>query len=238
MAKGKLSSGFSGSTTRSASELDREVETRMKKRLDVFTDDFSPPGSFESSKGGDNRKPGFTATPHDDYSQAEDNSRNHDPKLRPMKAGQVGQDGADISQDEMDAIDANEHAFNSPIKKPSSQFPGAKMSKKLMDSPEEFTKHVEAKMDKDEHDKAKVEDAPKADKPESEQHEFDDRVEAKMKKLAEKDAHGEKVETIKKPNGKFVYRINGDASTSAEYDSEAEAMKAAKNDIAVSKKLK
>lgn len=37
-----MSNGFANSTTRGMGKFEREVESRMK-RLDVFTDDFSPP---------------------------------------------------------------------------------------------------------------------------------------------------------------------------------------------------
>lgn len=81
----RLSTGFGGASTKGFDSIDREVESRMKRaRMDVFTDDFTPPGSFDAFNGGDYSKPGFIADPHSDYSSDDDNSQNHNPNLKPM----------------------------------------------------------------------------------------------------------------------------------------------------------
>jgi hypothetical protein len=108
----KLSSGFAGSTTREMGDFSREVETRMGKRLDTFTDDFSPPGTAGIVSGQDVRKPGQ----EDGYAKPHDDSRpvaSRDFTLAAQK-----------EQDAMNTLDRIEHLFNARVKKMDDQFPG------------------------------------------------------------------------------------------------------------------
>lgn len=75
----KLSDGFAGTGTKQSGGVEKEVESRLKK-LDVFTDEFSPPGTGESG-------PGFIArkldepfeTKHDDIASSEPNNKPYSP---------------------------------------------------------------------------------------------------------------------------------------------------------------
>lgn len=117
-----MSTGFSGSDTRGLSQLEREIEYRLgrMKHMDVFTDDFSPPGSRESVPGSNPSKPGFVADAHTDQSTADDNSRNHS-DLKPMAAA-----GNAREQGELDNIDYIESKHTVGIKTERDQFPGSK----------------------------------------------------------------------------------------------------------------
>jgi hypothetical protein len=91
-----MSSGFAGSTTRGLSELDRAVETRMK-RLDVFTDDFSPPGTSDAVPGVNYEK---RAAPYGD--KHDDSTEKYFNDGRQKRMGGVG----DASEQEpMDKLD-------------------------------------------------------------------------------------------------------------------------------------
>jgi hypothetical protein len=123
----KLSQGFSSSATRGMSELDKEVETRMK-HLDVFTDDFSPPGSGESFPGADfDKRDAPYGKPHDDFAPEADPSfwkkGSEGPWARqlPQKMAAAG-DARD--QQPMDDLDEVEYRFEAPVKKVEDQFPG------------------------------------------------------------------------------------------------------------------
>lgn len=51
-----MSDGFAGANTKSVTSFQREVEARMKS-LDIFKDDFSPPGTGELGPGENPNKP-------------------------------------------------------------------------------------------------------------------------------------------------------------------------------------
>jgi hypothetical protein len=113
-----MSSSFTSSSTRGLSNFEREIE----KRLDVFTDDFSPPGSREGVPGLDFRKPGGGyQKPHEDTDQENDQSRNHSPQYRPMAAAGLPQD-----QEPLDDIDDAARHYEDHVKKYGEQFPGAR----------------------------------------------------------------------------------------------------------------
>ena len=102
MDRKKLSTGFAGVTTKS---------------LDVFTDDFSPPGSGESFKGGDFQKSNLPfGSKHADTSSKDSTS-----------ALAVGNPKV---QEKMDTMDEIENRYQSRIKPPKDQFPGARLDKK------------------------------------------------------------------------------------------------------------
>lgn len=102
----KLSTGFANGSTKQFKGVDREVESRLK-RLDVFTDDFAPPGVSEKFPGGDFSK---RNAPYED--RHSDNKKLHNP-------------GSVKEQQVLDDLDAREQAFNAPIKNPYDSFPGA-----------------------------------------------------------------------------------------------------------------
>lgn len=136
MGTKRLSSGFAGSTTRSLNltDLEKEIEYRLSgdlKHLDVFTDDFSPPGATEQVRGADFRKQPQGNKPHDDYSQAEDNSFNHGVEKKMAAAGNAK------DQEYLDEIDQSLHDFYSKVKNPSEQFPGAKTLSRLAEGVDE-----------------------------------------------------------------------------------------------------
>jgi hypothetical protein len=123
MAAKKLSTAFSGSATRGMSEFDKEVETRMFKRMDVFTDDFSPPGTSQSSPGQDNSKRNAPyEKPHDDFIPQAD-PQFWDKSKRPW-AKQLHSAGDPKDQEKMDWLDGMEDQIQKPIKNPYDQFPG------------------------------------------------------------------------------------------------------------------
>jgi len=127
----KLSSGFAGANTASI----RERNEKQLKRLDVFREDFSPPGTGDSSPP-------------------------IDKKDRPFGARPTLTDSSDSTSD----IDLITHELECRIKGYDQQFPGAKMSadkdgpsdnaafdKHLTDprrlmGPDSFDKEVEKKM--------------------------------------------------------------------------------------------
>ena len=157
MAKGeKLSSSFGGASTKGFKSVDREVEARLA-RLDVFTDDFSPPGTSDAFNGGDFKKPGFGKKAHEDYSSDEDNSRNHSKSFKPMSLPR------DREKEQMDKIDSDEYRFEN-IVKDTGGLPGVTKGKKMAekfddhavdpaklkssDGPDALNKKVEAKLAK------------------------------------------------------------------------------------------
>lgn len=103
------------------SNFSREVETRLAtgkrgKRLDTFTDDFSPPGTAESSPGANRTKPGTSGgyqKPHDDSPATAEPGF-----VRAAAAGNAK------DQEPLDEIDAQTQRQEGGIKKPSAQFPG------------------------------------------------------------------------------------------------------------------
>lgn len=149
-----MSTGFAGSSTRDLDGFEREVETRMRKRLDIFTDDFDPPGTSEAFPGGNfNKQRQYPGKPHDDFSQAEDNSRNHDPRYKPMHNPGPKAQG---DQEAFDALDEAAYLDDARIKPPDEQFPGKphtrggprlkRLAEKPGDGPEAFNRAVERKL--------------------------------------------------------------------------------------------
>lgn len=109
-----MSDGFSGSSTRGLDSLEKEIEYRLgQMRMDVFTKDFSPPGTAEVVSGQDVQRgiQPFEA-PHDD-------SPARAPKgfVRGSAAGNAD------DQAEVDAMDVREQARSGKIKSPKEQFP-------------------------------------------------------------------------------------------------------------------
>lgn len=98
-----MSTGFAGGATRKFKSVEHEVESRLK-RMDVFTDDFSPPGASEKFPGSDFTK---RNAPYED-------------KHTDMAAA-----GNAREQPVLDEIDQQEHDFNAPLKPGHDQFPGA-----------------------------------------------------------------------------------------------------------------
>lgn len=126
-----MSTGFSGSTTRSLGGLTKEVESRLKtKKLDVFTDDFSPPGTAESFKGSDFDKPnnGYQK-PHDDTSSKDSTSS-------------LAAAGNAKDQPKLDEIDRVANMFEVGIKPEKDQFPGAKLKKEPASDNAAFDVHA------------------------------------------------------------------------------------------------
>lgn len=135
-----------GEVYRSASEAvndcKRKIDSKQLKRLDVFTDDFSPPETAEAFPGGNFKKQPQRNKPHDDISQSEDNSRNHS-KFRPMHNPGPDSQG---KQEDLDALDIAQHIEESFIKPKSEQFPGKPKMKHSEMSGDSFSKEVEKRM--------------------------------------------------------------------------------------------
>jgi len=116
-----MSSGFTGSSTRGMSDLDREIEYRLGnvKYMDVFTNDFSPPGAADTEPWHDTTKGKEYQKPHDDY-----------PAGRPIgtrstRPSRLHAAGDPKDQAPMDLDDAITQRIQAPIKNPNDQFPGA-----------------------------------------------------------------------------------------------------------------
>lgn len=133
MAIKKLSSSFSGSSTRTLNGLNREVESRMRtKRLDVFTDDFSPPGTAESSPGQDyTKRDAPYYKPHDDFDPVADPQFWDKTKVGPwarqlpdQHMKKLGFTGDPKDQEKLDWLDNMVYQEEAPIKNPYDQFPG------------------------------------------------------------------------------------------------------------------
>lgn len=115
MATKNLSTAFAGSTTRGASKLEHEVNRRM----DMFTDEFSPPGASEAFPGGNFKKSTLPyGAPHDEL--VPETKRDFWDKRTLAAAGNASE------QEPMDALDLIEQRFNASVKKYTDQFPGAK----------------------------------------------------------------------------------------------------------------
>ncbi len=109
-----MSNGFANSTTRGMGKFEREVESRMK-RLDVFTDDFSPPGTAEVTPGQNTQKT------NNNYQDKHTDEAHPDLK-NPVRMAQVGNPKV---QQEMDNLDREQDAYEKPIKKSKDAFPGS-----------------------------------------------------------------------------------------------------------------
>lgn len=118
-----MSNSFTSSTTRGMEGYEREVESRKernlarRKRLDRFTDDFSPPGATDAQPGADYTKGKIYGQAHDDAT----------PKVDlPIHAkADLAAAGNAIDQKELDDIDREANQHETPIKKESDQFPGS-----------------------------------------------------------------------------------------------------------------
>lgn len=111
-----MSSGFTGSTTRSMGRFEREVETRQKK-MDRFTDDYDVPSpAFDETDIVDSiKKAGPYGQKHDDAIPEADPSFVH---MAPA--------GKASDQEPMDALDREVQAYESRIKDIHDQFPASK----------------------------------------------------------------------------------------------------------------
>ncbi len=127
-----MSSSFAGASTRGMSDLEREIEYRLGRMS--AADALIEVNASVPVKG-----VGPYSKAHDDFSTADDNSRNHDPKLHPM--------AGDREQEEMDRLDNVEYLAQARIKKQRDQFPGAKMNTSDM-SGDKFSDEVEKRMQK------------------------------------------------------------------------------------------
>lgn len=140
MAK-KLSDGFGGSWTRQAGDALKEIESRMK-RLDVFTDDFSPPGTGELAPGQNPDKVGDSQVPHDDTTDVQVPSAFNRGIQKSL--GGVG-DAKD--QEMMNELDMEQHKMNCGIKPMSSQFPRASdKEEKFWRNEKGLSKEIERRM--------------------------------------------------------------------------------------------
>ena len=173
MAPKKLSSGFASSATRGMSGIDKEVESRIKK-LDVFTDDFSPPGTSELVPGQNPNKANAPyGKPHDDFVPEADPQFwakcQGQPWAKQLPDKKMHSAGDPADQEKMDWLDEMANALDAPLKNPFDQFPGTidmedhreeakfddhltdptrlkKMADKKIDGPEGFHKEVEKRM--------------------------------------------------------------------------------------------
>ena len=166
----KLSTGFTGSATRGSSGFDREVESRLH-RLDMFTDEFSPPYSREIFPGADFTKRSAPYEAKHDMETPEADPQFWDKSIRAHSEKHMHAAGDPKEQDKLDWLDEIAHKMEAPIKSPYDQFPGAvdmsdhkeiasfdphqtdparlkKMDKNKVDGPDSFNKVVEKRMKK------------------------------------------------------------------------------------------
>lgn len=117
----KLSTGFTGGSTREFSGFCREVETRMMKlKQEPFKKEFSPPGVKESFPGANFDK---RSAPYQDR---------HTDFAGPSQLAATSQDIKD--QESLDVIDEIEQKIQAPIKNPYDQFPGEYHDKDIVNS--------------------------------------------------------------------------------------------------------
>lgn len=207
-----MSSGFAGSNTKGMGGFDREVEARLaklegrtKKKLDIFTDEFSPPGVSEISPGQDVSKGKSYQQPHDDTIPEAD------PKFTQKGLAPAGDPAV---QPEMDAMDQIQHEIQAKIKKPEDQFPGVKMKKKMSGSDNASIPFAAT-------------DPERIDGPQS----FHDHMEKRMKRLAAMKSveyKGFKIDIYKDPSLGFVACFG---TTECQGSTEAEALSKAKKTI-------
>lgn len=106
-----MSSGFSGSATRSLNQVTREIETRMQSNQ--FHDDFEPrSGALVETDEQIVKKSGPYEKPHDDFAPEADPS-----------FSRMGAAGDPREQEPMDALDREVQQFYARIKDPADQFP-------------------------------------------------------------------------------------------------------------------
>lgn len=116
---GQLSNGFTGGSTRGMGTFMQELEIRMKK-LDLFTDEFSPPGAAEKVPGADfTKRTAPYAKPHDNTVP--------EAKFRGMAAA-----GDPKDQEPADVLDRIEYRIQAPIKNPYNEFPGSYQDKEIV----------------------------------------------------------------------------------------------------------
>jgi hypothetical protein len=113
-----MSNGFAGSTTRTMGNFERELEKRTKK-LDVFTDEFSPPGATDAEPGRNYTKGKEYQKPHDDPTPKTDLPS----KGRALAAGKAS------DQPPLDKMDEEEQKRTGGIKPPDEQFPSGRTFK-------------------------------------------------------------------------------------------------------------
>jgi hypothetical protein len=122
--------GFATSNTRGSGNLAHELEERTK-HLDVFTDEFSPPGSPRQTVPGQDVTKGVEyQKPHDDGAGSTDLPVNRRDRVeRGMSAAGNAKD-----QKPLDDLDKEIQKREGQIKKPSDQFPmGKKGTSKMSD---------------------------------------------------------------------------------------------------------
>lgn len=161
----RLSASFAGSATKKFKGLDREVEGRLGKlkRMDVFTDDFSPPGTGETFPGAnfDKRNAPYGSKHTDTVPETE---------FRTKVTNELHSAGDPKDQEKMDWLDEQAYKIDAPIKNPYDQFPGAI----------DMNDHkAEAGFDKHQTDPARLKKMPASLGPEG----FHKEVEARMKRL-------------------------------------------------------
>lgn len=109
----RLSTGFAGSGTKSAGGVDKEVEARLGlTRMDIFTDEFSPPGASEKFPGADfNKREAPYGDKHtDNLSESKINPETSEGTgTRPA---QMAASGRASDQEGLDRIDAREKEIN------------------------------------------------------------------------------------------------------------------------------
>ena len=112
-----MSNGFASSNTKAIPSKEREIlsnnRSKLLKRLDVFTDDFAPPGPTDVVPG---VNPNKDANPYQD--------KHDDTKPEAKKNFTLTDEKSKEWSEHLSNIDHQEHLFNAGIKKPSDQFPG------------------------------------------------------------------------------------------------------------------
>jgi hypothetical protein len=126
-----MSTGYTGSDTRGLSDLDHEIEYRLGsikepprnrlqdklKHMDIFTDEFSPPGAREAAPGANFHKP---ERPYAD-SHADQPAAAEPGFVRAAAAGRAD------DQKEYDSLDEAVAKYDKAIKDWEDQFPGSTM---------------------------------------------------------------------------------------------------------------
>lgn len=129
-----MSTGYTGGSTRGLSELDHEIEYRLGSikeppinrlqeklnRMDIFTDEFSPPGAREKAPGAEFDK---RTAPYAD-SHTDQPAESESGFIRGSKLAQAGR--AD-DQKEYDDLDEAMARYDKAIKDYEDQFPGSTM---------------------------------------------------------------------------------------------------------------
>lgn len=139
-----MSSGFTGGSTRGMSELDHEIEYRLGsikeppvnrlqdklKHMDIFTDEFDPPGEHEQVPGADfNKRSAPYGKAHDDSPARSPNGFIRGSKTPEQDAYEKTLQPAGRADDqiEYDALDEAMAKYDKAIKDYEDQFPGSTM---------------------------------------------------------------------------------------------------------------